>query len=126
MAPTPDQIQLIRDYEPALFFLGTPGGAGAERFFPSDAKRYLEHASLWRAKTPFATRADWGTPVVDAGKLGARAGEADVFLGERDASGVPLYRHRTRNAFSTYRVGNRAINTPILTPLLRATLPSRI
>jgi hypothetical protein len=91
MAPTPDQIQLIRDYEPALFFLGTPGGAGAERFFPSDAKRYLEHASLWRAKTPFATRADWGTPVVDAGKLGARAGEADVFLGERDASGVPLY-----------------------------------
>jgi hypothetical protein len=91
MAPTPEQVKLIRDYEPALFFFGRPGGAGAERFFPSDAKRYLEHCALWRARAPFLTRSDWGAPVVAAGKLGAIDGEADVFLGKRNSSGVPEY-----------------------------------
>ena len=39
MGPTPEQVQLIRDYEPALFFVGgVPGSPGGERFFPSDAK----------------------------------------------------------------------------------------
>ncbi|MBR0704578.1 hypothetical protein JQ599_32065 [Bradyrhizobium diazoefficiens] len=90
-APTPEQIQLIRDYEPALNFVGKRGDANAERFYPSDAKRYLEKCALSRAKAPYATRADWGAPVIAANTLGAVAGEADTFLGAQDASGAPLY-----------------------------------
>jgi glycine rich protein len=88
MAPTPEQIKLIRDFEPVLFFQGTgPAGEPAERFFPSDAKRYLEHCALWNATAPFATRADWGgsTPVVAADKLGALENEGEVYLGK----GIP-------------------------------------
>jgi hypothetical protein len=87
----PTQVQLIRDYEPALFFFGYPGEAGAERFFPSDAKRYIEHAALYLAKKPFATRSDWGAPVVEADQLRANEQEGGVFLGKQDGSGHPLY-----------------------------------
>jgi len=87
----PTQVQLIRDYEPALFFFGYPGEAGAERFFPSDAKRYIEHAALYLAKKPFATRPDWGAPIVEADQLRANEQEGGVFLGKRDGSGHPLY-----------------------------------
>ena len=83
MAPTPDQIKLIRDFEPILFFHGGDANVPAERFFPSDAKRYLEHCALWKAKDPFLTRDDWGAPVVAAGQLGAIDGEAPVFLGKK-------------------------------------------
>jgi hypothetical protein len=88
MAPTPDQIKLIRDFEPILFFHGGDANVPAERFFPSDAKRYLEHCALWKARDPFLTRADWGTPLVEAGKLGAIDGEAPVFLGKKTPVGV--------------------------------------
>jgi len=91
MGPTPEQIVLIRDYEPALFFSGPPGAVGSERFFPSDAKRYLERAALHLAKAPFATRADWGSPIVAAGKLGAIEGEASVFIGKKDTSASPQF-----------------------------------
>ena len=89
--PTPDQIALIRQYEPALYFSGAPGAPGSERFFPSDAKRYLENAALYLAKTPFATRADWGTPVALANQLGAISGEAPIFLGQFNKAGTPQY-----------------------------------
>jgi hypothetical protein len=89
MGPTPDQIALIRQYEPALYFSGVPGAPGSERFFPSDAKRYLEHAALYLAKKPFATRADWGTPVATAGQLAAINGEAPIFLGQFNPSATP-------------------------------------
>ena len=91
MAPTPEQVKLIGDVR-AGPLLGRPGEAGAERFFPSDAKRYLEHCALYRARAPFLNRLDWGAPVVAAGKLSAIDGEADkVFLGKRNSSGVPEY-----------------------------------
>jgi hypothetical protein len=96
--PTPDQIALIRQYEPALFFSGAPGAAGSERFFPSDAKRYLERAALYLAKAPFATRADWGTPVAIAGQLGAINGEAAIFLGQFNESASPQYPFLQTNA----------------------------
>jgi hypothetical protein len=89
--PTPDQIALIRQYEPALYFSGAPGAPGSERFFPSDAKRYLEQAALYLAKAPFATRADWGTPVGFAGQLGAINGEGAIFLGQFNEAGTPQY-----------------------------------
>jgi hypothetical protein len=91
MGPTPDQIDLIRLYEPALYFSGASGAPGSERFFPSDAKRYLEHAALYLAKTPFATRADWGTPVAIAGQLGAINGEAAIFLGQFNEAATPQF-----------------------------------
>jgi hypothetical protein len=90
MAPTPEQIKLIRDFEPVLFFQGTgPAGEPAERFFPSDAKRYLEQCALWKATTPFATRSDWGgtTPVIAAGNIGALDNEGDTYLGKGLPSG---------------------------------------
>ena len=72
--PTADQLQLIRDFEPVLFFFGGNATVPEERFFPCDAKRYLERCALWKATTPFLTLADWGNnPVVEAGKLGALA-----------------------------------------------------
>ena len=98
MGPTADQIALIRQYEPVLYFSGPPGAAGSERFFPSDAKRYLERAALYLAKAPFATRADWGTPVVAAGQLGAIDSEAPVFLGQKDAGASPQFPFLQTNA----------------------------
>lgn len=75
--PNAVQRQLIRDYEPILFF------HPEERFFPSDAKRYLEQCALWKASAPFENKAQWGTtPVVPAGQLGAVQGDAPVFLGK--------------------------------------------
>ncbi len=81
--PSEAQVQLIRDFEPVLFFFGGDATRPEERFFPSDAKRYLERCALWKATTPFLTPSDWGNnPVVDAGKLGALPNEGDVFLGK--------------------------------------------
>jgi hypothetical protein len=98
MGPTDQQIALIRQYEPALYFSGPPGAPGSERFFPSDAKRYLEHAALHQAKAPFATRSDWGPPIVAAGQLGAHDGEAAVFIGLKDAGASPQFPFLQTNA----------------------------
>jgi hypothetical protein len=81
--PTAAQLQLIRRFEPILFF------DPAERFFPSDAKRYLEHCALWKARAPFLTMEDWQNPApaaarqpaIAAGEIGAIDGQASVYLG---------------------------------------------
>lgn len=96
MAPTLQQIQLIRDYEPALYFFGGDAVAAPERFFPSDAKRYLEHCSLRKAKAPFGLKDNWGAPLVEAGKLRAieseaNAGAGEVFLGKKTDLGAYEY-----------------------------------
>jgi hypothetical protein len=86
--PPPTPEQLIKDYEPVLFFHGGDAMVPEERFFPSDAKRYLEHCALWKASTPFLTLGDWGNnPVVDANKLAALPNEGDVYLGKGLPSG---------------------------------------
>jgi hypothetical protein len=87
--PTPEQFQLIKDFEPVLFFHGGDATVAEERFFPSDAKRYLESCALWKASTPFLTLADWGnTPVVQQGEgLSALPNEGNVFLGKGLPSG---------------------------------------
>ena len=91
MGPTPDQIQLIRDYEPALFFVGDMGSPGAERFFPSDAKRYLEKAALYRINAGDETKAQWGNPIIGAGTISGAAGENGKFIGDPDASVPPKF-----------------------------------
>lgn len=91
-APTAAQIQLIRDYEPALFFWGNPGDPDVERFFPSNAKRYMEKAALRLATT--TSSYDWTTPIINADRISAAEGEGGtgaVFIGERNSSGTPLY-----------------------------------
>jgi hypothetical protein len=92
VAPTVDQIALIKRFEPILYC--APG----ERFFPSDVKRYVEQCSLWRAMDPagqFATASTWGMgPAIAAGKIAVTASEAvgdKVFLGKKDDTGFLLY-----------------------------------
>ena len=76
--------QLVRRFEPVLFF------HPQESFFPSDAKRYLEHAALWRAAAPFDQKVSWGDasapfpkqPMIPAGQIAALPGEPGTFLGD--------------------------------------------
>jgi hypothetical protein len=86
--PTPDQILLIKRFEPILYC--APG----ERFFPSDAKRYVERCSLWRADDPtgqFATAPTWGAaPAIPEANIVATQSEAgvdDVYLGMQNPNG---------------------------------------
>lgn len=91
-APTTEQIKLIRDYEPALYFWGNPGDPDVERFFPSNAKRYLEKAALRLATT--TSSYDWITPIIQANRISGIEGEGGtgtVYLGQQNSSGAPLY-----------------------------------
>jgi hypothetical protein len=75
--PTTDPETLARQFEPILFF------SAHERFFPADAKRYVEQCALWRAQVPFDAKDSWGgkggpfprAPIIDYGKISALAGE---------------------------------------------------
>jgi len=72
--------ELVRRFEPILYFHPD------ERFFPADAKRYLEHCSLWAAKAPFDKVASWNGPLVESGKIVCISGEkqpGDSYLNER-------------------------------------------
>jgi len=53
-APASDAETLAKQFEPILFF------SANERFFPADAKRYVEHCALWRAQAPFDVKDSWG------------------------------------------------------------------
>lgn len=91
-APTTEQIKLLRDYEPALYFWGNPGDPDVERFFPSNAKRYLEKAALRLATT--TSSYDWITPIIQANRISGIEGEGGtgtVYLGQQNSSGAPLY-----------------------------------
>jgi len=76
-SPPTDAETLARQFEPVLFV------SADERFFPADAKRYVEHCALWRAQAPFDVKDSWGgkggpfprSPIIDYGKISARAGE---------------------------------------------------
>ena len=52
--PLDDPEALAKRFEPILFF------HPQERFFPSDAKRYLETCALWQAEAPFDQKGSWG------------------------------------------------------------------
>lgn len=63
-------IDLGRRYEPILHLHAD------ESFVPVNAKRYVEAAALWAAKTPFDDKKSWGTaPLVAAGSVSAMPGE---------------------------------------------------
>ena len=73
--------ELARRFEPILHFHKD------ERFFPSDAKRYIEACALWSGAGD--DKKTWGpggptlprTPLVGRGMIAARDGEPGTFLG---------------------------------------------
>ena len=81
--PPTDAETLARQFEPVLFF------SAGERFFPADAKRYVEHCALWRAQAPFDVKDSWGgkgapfprAPIIDHGNISGLAGETGTPLG---------------------------------------------
>ena len=81
--PPTDAETLARQFEPVLFF------SANERFFPADAKRYVEQCALWRAQAPFDVKDSWGgkgnpfprAPIIDYGNISALAGEPGTPLG---------------------------------------------
>jgi hypothetical protein len=83
-------VDLVRRFEPILIF------AHLERFFPCDAKRYIENCALWQAEGPFDQKESWGgkgkqfnrKPLIADGKIAAsnEPGEIQagtVYLGTR-------------------------------------------
>jgi hypothetical protein len=74
--------KLARRFEPILFFHKD------EKFFPSDAKRYIEKCALWKSQAPFDVKNSWGgmggpfprNPLIGYGKIAPIQGEAGVFL----------------------------------------------
>jgi hypothetical protein len=80
--PSTADEALVKRFEPVLFF------HPQEKFFPSDAKRYIEHAALWTAQAPYDDKNDWGgqpgapfprKPTVAAMGLAAAPGEPGSF-----------------------------------------------
>jgi hypothetical protein len=79
---TPENEALIKRFEPILFFHPD------EKFFPVDAKRFVENAALWRSRAPLDDKRSWGgmpadpfprSPQVAATKLSAKSGEPGEF-----------------------------------------------
>ncbi len=95
-------IDLVRRFEPILYF------HPEEKFFPSDAKRYIEHCALWKANSSFAgarfDRKDaWGM-LIDHNKIAAS--NAEVSPGDKFLD-VPsfLIDSSTEEHFSNLLVG---------------------
>lgn len=83
-----EQLQLIRNFEPVLYFYGAAGDLSAERFFPSDAKRYLERCALWKASDPIEVQSSWGVePAIRAGGISASTSEPGTYIGRVSAAG---------------------------------------
>jgi hypothetical protein len=84
-----DTETIARRFEPILILDAT------ERFFPSNAKHYVEQCALWKAETPFDEKGSWGgkgkpfprSPLIDYGQIAAIAGEPGSPL--EPASAVP-------------------------------------
>ena len=82
--PVSPYENLVRRFEPILFL------HPQESFMPSDAKRYVEHCALWKARIPFNVKRSWGeagapfprAPMVMRNGLSARAGELGSFIGD--------------------------------------------
>ncbi|WP_059017086.1 hypothetical protein [Mycobacterium sp. M26] len=80
-SPADDQA-LVERLAPVMFFHPD------EKYFPSDAKRFVEHAALWTARVPGDDKNGWGgapgdpfprQPTVPAKGLAASAGEPGDF-----------------------------------------------
>ena len=79
-----ETAELAKRFEPILYF------HAAEKFFPSNAKRYIEMCALWRAQSQFDVKDSWGgkgasfprAPIIDYKGIAAIKGEQGTFLGD--------------------------------------------
>ncbi|MFI9203202.1 hypothetical protein [Streptomyces sp. NPDC053048] len=83
--PPDSDRELLRQFEPILFMYPQ------ESFFPSDAKRYIEHCALWKARAPFDVKDAWGeagsfprSPMIPRDKISASPGEPGTPLDSPD------------------------------------------
>ena len=74
---------MIQRFAPSLFL------HPLERFIPSDAKRFMEHANVWVTGAPFDDKTRWGgsptspfprSPAVAAGGLSGVVGEPGTMI----------------------------------------------
>jgi hypothetical protein len=74
---------LVKRFAPVLFL------HPKEKFFPVDAKRFVERANLWGARMPFDSKAMWGglasdpfprQPLVRSGELAGAEGESGTLV----------------------------------------------
>jgi hypothetical protein len=90
-----EAIALARRFEPILYFHRD------EQFFPSDAKRYIEHCALWKAEAPFDQKDSWGgkgrpfprQPLIAHKKIAASNATGEMppgsrYLGEQQPGGA--------------------------------------
>jgi hypothetical protein len=90
-------LDLVRRFEPILIF------HPSEKFFPSDAKRYIEHCALWKAERPFDQKDSWGgkgqpfdrKPLIAHEKIAASNAfgeirQGDTYLGTQQGSVFPF------------------------------------
>lgn len=80
-----EAIALARRFEPILYF------HPKERFFPADAKRYIERCALWKAQAPFDDKESWGgigqpfdrKPLIPHGKMVASDLPGEIRPGQK-------------------------------------------
>ena len=80
MPADPDLIKLVRRFEPILYF------HAKERFFPSDAKRYIEHSALWKSTLANDGKLIPADPIIKKKKIAPVENEKQAdqsFLGEK-------------------------------------------
>ena len=78
-----ETAELAKRFEPILYF------HAAEKFFPSNAKRYIEMCALWRAQSQFDVKDSWGgkgasfprAPIIDYKGIAAIKGEQGTSWG---------------------------------------------
>lgn len=82
-----DALKLAKQFEPILYF------HAAEKFYPSNAKRYIKMCALWRVQSPFDVKDFWGrkepppydyprAPIIGYKGIAAVKGEQGTFLGD--------------------------------------------
>ena len=119
--PTPEEIALVRTYEPILLF--HPG----ERFFPVDPKRYLEECALWSARRPTRSKDDWGeeapgrfpkTPRTPARKIAAVRSTPTETVGRTWLGNLLARPDRQEDQFLTFADWEdpTSVTTPSVTP----------
>jgi hypothetical protein len=87
MSADADLIKLVRRFEPILYF------HSKERFFPSDAKRYIEHSALWKSTLANDGKLVPADPMIKKKKIAAFENEKQAdqrFLGEK-LSDTPFF-----------------------------------
>ena len=118
-APDPAAVAaLAAEFEPVMFF------HLSEKFFPSDAKSYIEKCGLWGALAPFDAKASWGTaPLIANGSIKTMDSTAATYLG---LAGNLVYNPRSERFFDLSRCKYAAVTAePTVTATSKNTYSER-